>query len=159
MGSRLARFATLCFCWMATLFACGGDPLSPEERVRAVIEAMERAAEAGDVSAFKALVSESYQDERGFDKRDLAAYVTFHVMRNTNRHVFTRIRSVEIRESGRAEVVVIAAITGRDVSGPEELVGLNADVYKIDMDLDDEGDGDWRLVWAQWWPTAPTDLL
>jgi hypothetical protein len=157
MGSRLAWLSVVCWLWAA--LACGGDSLSPEEQVRAVIEEMERAAEEGDVSAFKAVVSESYQDERGFDKRDLAAYVTFHVMQNANRHVFTRVHSVEIRDAGRAEVVLIAAITGRDVSGPEELAAMHADVYKIDMDLDDEGDGDWRLVWAQWRTTAPTDLL
>jgi hypothetical protein len=157
MGSRLARIASIC--WLATTLACGGDPLSPEEQVRAVLEGMEQAAEQGDVSAFKALVSESYEDERGYDKRSLAAYITFHVMQNAQRRVFTRIRSIEIRDAGRAEVVVVAAITGRAVSSPEELAGLHADVYKVDMDLDDEGDGDWRLVWAQWRRTAPTDLL
>jgi hypothetical protein len=154
VGSRLAAL-----CWLWAALACGGDSLSPEEQVRTVIEAMERAAEEGDVSAFKAVVSESYQDERGFDKRDLAAYVTFHVMQNANRHVVTRVRSIEIRDAGRAEVVLIAAITGRDVSGPEELAALHADVYKIDMDFDDEGEGNWRLVWAQWRTTAPSDLL
>jgi len=157
MGPRLPRLAALCC--LATLLACGGDPLSPEEQVRAVIEEIEGAAEAGDVSAFKAAISESYQDERGFDKRDLAAYVAFHVMRHSHRRFFARVRSVEIRENGRAEVVVVAAISGRDVSRLEELATLNADVYEIDLDLDDEGDGDWRVVWAQWWPTAPTDLL
>jgi hypothetical protein len=157
MGSRLARLASIC--WLATALACGGDPLSPEEQVRTVIQGMEQAAERGDVSAFKALVSESYEDERGYDKRSLAAYITFHVMQNAQRRVFTRIRSIEIRDAGRAEVVVVAAITGRAVSSPEELAGLHADVYKVDMDLDDEGDGDWRLVWAQWRRTAPTDLL
>ena len=157
MGSRLARLAGLCC--LATALACGGDPLSPEEQVRSVIEAMEQAAEEGDVSAFKGVISESYQDERGFDKRDLAAYVTFHVMGHTHRRFFARVRSVEIRDSGRAEVVVVAAISGRDVSGLEELAALNADVYKIDLDLDDEGDGDWRVVWAQWRRTAATDLL
>jgi hypothetical protein len=157
MGSRLARLASIC--WLATALACGGDPLSPEEQVRTVIEDMEQAAEAGDVSAFKGVISESYQDERGFDKRDLAAYVTFNVMRHTHRRFFARVRSVEIRDRGRAEVVVVAAISGRDVSGLEELAALNADVYKIDLDLDDEGDGDWRVVWAQWRRTAATDLL
>ena len=157
MGSRLARLAGLCC--LAVALACGGDPLSPEEQVRNVIATMEQAAERGDVSEFKAVISESYQDERGFDKRDLAAYVTFHVMRHTHRRFFARVRSVEIRESGRAEVVVVAAISGRDVSSIEELVGLHGDVYKIDLDLDDEGDGDWRVVWAQWRRTAPTDLL
>jgi hypothetical protein len=157
MGSRLARLASIC--WLAAALACGGDPQSPEEQVRTVLEGMERAAEEGDVGAFKAVVSESYEDERGFDKRDLAAYVTFHVMRNTHRRVFSRIRSIEIRDTGRAEVVLIAALAGSAVTTPEELAGLHADVYKIDMDLDDEGDGDWRLVWAQWRRTAPTDLL
>ena len=55
MGSRLARLASIC--WLATALACGGDPLSPEEQVRAVIEDMERAAEEGDVSAFKGVIS------------------------------------------------------------------------------------------------------
>ena len=157
MGSRLARLASVCC--LAVALSCGGDPLSPEEQVRTVIGELERAAEEGDVSAFKAVVSERYQDERGFDKRDLAAYVTFHVMRHTHRRFFARVRSVEIRDSGRAEAVVVAAISGREVGGIEELAGLHGDVYKIDMDLDDEGDGDWRVVWAQWKRTVPTDLL
>ena len=62
-------------------------------------------------------------------------------------------------DTDRAEVTLVVAITGSAISGPEELAGLHADVYKIDMDLDDEGDGDWRLVWAQWRSTAPTDLI
>jgi hypothetical protein len=157
MESRLTRLASICC--LATALACGGDPLSPEEQVRTVIEAMEQAAEEGDVSAFKAIVSERYEDHYGHDKRSLAAYVTFHVMRHSHRRFFARVRSVEIRDDGRAEVVVVAAVSGRDVSGIEELVGLQADVYKIDMDLDDEGDGDWRVVWAQWKRTPPTDLL
>jgi hypothetical protein len=157
MGSRFVRLAGICC--LAAALSCGSDPLSPEEQVRTVIENLEHAAEEGDVSAFKAVVSERYQDERGFDKRDLAAYVTFHVMRHTHRRFFARVRSVEIRDSGRAEVMVVAAISGRDVGGIEELANLNADVYKIDLDLDDEGDGDWRVVWAQWRRTAATDLL
>jgi hypothetical protein len=155
MGPRLARLAGIC----CLALACAGDVQSPEEQVRTVIEEIERAAEEGDVSAFKEVISESYTDERGFDKQDLIAYVTFHVMRHTHRRFFARVRSIEIREGGRAEVVVVAAISGRDVSGIEELASLNADVYKIDLDLDDEGEGDWRVVWAQWRRTAPTDLL
>jgi hypothetical protein len=157
MGSGIVWLASIC--WLALVLACGGDPLSPEEQVRTVIETMEQAAEEGDVSAFKAIVSESYQDHYGHDKRSLAAYVTYHVMRHSHRRFFARVRSIEIRDEGRAEVEVVAAISGREVSGIEELVGLHADVYKIDMDLDDEGDGDWRVVWAQWRRTAPTDLL
>ena len=55
--------------------------------------------------------------------------------------------------------MLVAALTGSAISGAEELAGLHADVYKVDVDLDDEGEGDWRVVWAQWRRTAPTDLL
>ena len=157
MGLGIVRLASICC--LAVVLACGSDPLSPEEQVRTVIETMEQAAEEGDVSAFKAIVSENYEDPYGHDKRSLAAYVTYHVMRHSHRRFFARVRSVDIRHQDRAEVVVVAAISGRDVSGIEELIGLQADVYKIDLDLDDEGDGDWRVVWAQWKRTAPTDLL
>jgi hypothetical protein len=157
MESRLVRLIGL-FGLIAVL-ACGGDPRSPEEQIRDVIASLERSLEEGDVSAFKNFVAEHYEDHLGHDKRSLAAYVTFHVMRNANRHVITRVRSIDIREPDLAAVVIVAGITGTDVSAPEHLVGLHADVYKIDLDLEDAGDGDWRLVWAQWRRAPATDLL
>ena len=101
MRSGLVGLAGICFLMAAS--ACGGDPLSPAEQVRSVIEGIEQAAEEGDVSAFKAVISESYEDPYGHDKRSLAAYVTYHVLRHTHRRFFARVRSVEIRDSSRAE--------------------------------------------------------
>lgn len=157
MKSRLVRAIGLC--GLIAALACGGETKSPEEQIRDAIASLERALEEGDVSAFKAFVSEQYEDPMGHDKRSLAAYVTFHVMRNANRHVITRVRSIDLREPELAAVVIVAGISGTDVSAPEHLVGLHADVYKIDLDLEHVGDGDWRLVWAQWRRTPATDLL
>ncbi len=137
---------------------CGGEPQTPEARVRAALAALETAAEAGDVQAFGEHVSERYADEAGQDRRALLGLVTFHVMRHRGRHVFVRIRSLEIRESGRAEVTLAAALAGSTLAGEADVARLRADVWKIDLDLEEE-DGDWRVVWAQWRPTAPADLL
>ena len=46
---------------LATLFGCG-KAATPEEEVRAVLDALEAAAEKGDASAFASLVSAAYSD-------------------------------------------------------------------------------------------------
>ncbi|MAE96781.1 MAG: hypothetical protein CL910_19200 [Deltaproteobacteria bacterium] len=137
--------------------ACGSEPDTPEARIRRALGALEAAAEAGDVAAFKQQVSERYSDEHGHDKQTLGTYVSFHVLRNSNRHVVLRVRDVLMVDPGRAEVVVIAGIAGsRPVAG--ELAAFRGNVYQVDADLEEE-DGQWRLVWAQWKPTPASDLL
>ncbi len=152
-----ARTGLLAILALAAFAACGSEPETPEAQVRRTLAALEAASEAGDVGAFKEHVSERYADARGHDKKALGAYVTFHVMRNANRHVVLRIRDVVVIEPGKAEVVVIAGIAGNTPG--ETLGGFRGNVYQIDADLEDEGDGTWRLVWAQWKPTAPAELL
>ena len=135
------------------LLACGSDPETPEGQVEALLAELEQAAEQGDVGTFKEHVSERYADDYGNDKQALAAYVTFHVMRNQRRHIVLNLRTIDIREPTLAQVSLHAGLAGRggDLT--------RADVYQIDLDLEDEGDGEWRLVWAQWKRAAPTDLL
>jgi len=133
--------------------ACGSDPQSPEAQIEATLGALEQAAEAGDASAFKRHISERYRDEQGHDRRALMAFTTIHLMQHQQRHLVVRVRSLEIRERGKAEVTLHAGLAGR---APGR---LQADVYKLDLDLEDEGSGDWRVVWAQWRPVPAADLL
>jgi hypothetical protein len=65
---------------------------------------------------------------------------------------------VDVREPSRAEVSLAAGLAGRPVRGPEDLAGLRADVYAVDLDLEREGQ-DWRVVWARWRRAPATDLL
>ncbi len=136
--------------------ACGGEPETPEAQVRRTLETLEAAAEAGDVSAFKEGISERYEDGMGHDKKALGAYVTFHVMRNQSRHVVLRVRDVVMISPGRAEVVVIAGIAG---TAPTAGAAFRGNVYHIDANVEEESAGEWRLTWAQWKPTAPSELL
>lgn len=137
--------------------ACGGEPDTPEAQVRRSLAALETTAEEGDVAGFKALVSTRYSDAMGHDKQALGRYVAFHVMRNANRHVLLRVRDVLVIEPGKAEVTIIAGIGG--TRGSAGATSLHGNVYQIDADLEEEDAGAWRLVWAQWKPTAPAELL
>jgi len=137
---------------------CGGDPETPEAQVRRALGALEAAAEEGDLAAFRDGISERYADERGHDKEALVRFATFHVLRSARRHVLVRVRDVLLRDDGRAEVSLAVGLAGSPAASADELARLRADVYKVDLDLAQE-DGAWRVVWAQWRPTAPADLL
>jgi hypothetical protein len=134
--------------------ACSGEPDSPEAQVRALLAEIEAAAEDGDVSAFKDLVSERYEDPYGHDKQALGAFMTFNVLRHQRgRQVILRTRQVTLPTPDRAAVTLHVGLAGA-ASG----TSLRADVYQVELDLVQE-DGDWRLTWAQWKPAPATDLL
>lgn len=129
------------------------EPETPESQVRAALAAIEAAAEAGDVSALRELVSEAYQDGYGHDKQRLADMVRFHVLRHPRgREVIVRVRDVRLTSEATASVMAHAGFAGAGQAA------LRADAYAIDLDLARE-DGAWRVVWAQWRRVAPAELL
>lgn len=151
-GPRRARVAALAALTLALLASCSA-PATPEAEVRAALAALEAAAEAGDVGAFRELVSERYQDALGHDKRQLADYVRFHVLAHPRgREVMLRVRDVRILDASSASVMLHAGLAGAGRGA------LHADAYAIDLDLAREEDA-WRVVWAQWQPASPADLL
>jgi hypothetical protein len=142
----------------ALLLACGGEPRSVETEIRDAIERVTVAAEKGDAATVRAFISERYQDDHGHDRRALGAYVASQLLRGERRHLLTRVRRVDLREDGRASVLVVVGMAARPLSEAAE-PGLRADVYRVDLDLEDEGGGDWKVVWAAWRPAPLTDLL
>jgi hypothetical protein len=152
------RTAVVALLVAALGLACGADPRSPEAEIRDAIERVTEAAEAGDSAAVRDFISERYQDERGNDRRTLGAYVAGQVMRRERRHLLTRVRRVDLREKDRASVLVVIGMAARPLAEADD-PGLRADVYRVDLELEDEGSGDWKVVWADWHPARVTDLL
>jgi hypothetical protein len=143
---------------LAAALACG-QAVTPEDEVRAVLGALEAAAEAGDAGAFSELVSGAYQDPYGHDRDALKAFVAFHVMRSgRGREVVVRVRDVRIEPGDPMRAAVTLAVGlagGGSARGPG---GLGAEVYAVDLDLLREDDA-WRVAWAQWHAAPATDLL
>ena len=143
--------------WIA-LLACGGEALSPEARIHELVAEAKRAIEAGELGDVKPLVSEGYRDSQGNDRRALMAFLLVQLQHHRERHLLTRVRDLELRGEGSARVVVIAGMAGLPISEPEELHRMRADVYRIEVELEDE-EGTWRVVSAHWRRTSPRDLL
>ena len=138
---------------LAALCGCG-TAKAPEEEVRAVLDALEAAAEKGDASAFASLVSAAYSDPYGHDREKLRAFVAFHVIQSgRGREVVVRVRDVSFTDESRAVVALSVGLAGSRSAG-----GLSAEVYAVDLDVVREEDA-WRVSFAQWRRAPATDLL
>jgi len=145
---------------LAAALACGGDPQSPEEQVRAVVATFEEAAARRDIGMALDLVSESYRDSGGRDRQAVKGLVAGYFLRNEAIYVISRIRSLELDPSGTsATVVTVSALTGAPAADPGELAGLAADLYRFEIDVALEDDDTWRVTRADWRPAAPGEML
>jgi hypothetical protein len=150
----VGRAALLCL--LALAFACSGAE-TPEQRVRAVLGALEEGAQQRDAGAMKEHISDAYSDENGNDKRTVTQLVAFHLLQNQSVHLLTRVQSLEIPAPAQAQASVLVAMAGAPIDGPDALLALRADLYRFDLSFREE-DGDWRIRSAQWRPAAVEDF-
>jgi hypothetical protein len=145
----MQRLATLRspISWVAfaLLTACA-DSGSPEQQVRAVIDAMEVAAEARDVGDLTEHLSENYRDAQGQDREQAARYARGYFIANQSVHLLTRIESLEFPAPDEARVKLQVGMAGR---GGETGQGLSADLHDFDVVLIREG-GEWKVSYADW---------
>ena len=151
-----ARRAVPILCACALAFACS-EAETPEQRVRAVLAALEESAQQRDAGAMKEHISDVYSDENGNDKRTVTQLVAFHLLQNQSVHLLTRVQSLEIPAPAEAQASVLVAMAGAPIDGPDALLALRADLYRFDLSFREEG-GDWRIRSAEWRPAAAEDF-
>jgi len=141
--------ANVAFVLVAGLFATGcGERSSPQDEVRAVIEAAEQAAEARSVGDLMALAAPGFSDRDGRTSDELAHYVRGYFIANQSVHLLTRITRIEIPAPDVAEAEVTVAMVGKDADA-NAAWDLAFDIVDFDIDLR-RTDGEWRVVHADW---------
>ena len=140
------------------LAGCGGEE-SLEDQVRSYIDQVEESAEARDWRAFDDYLADDYADDRGLQKEEVLAIITRYIVANQRIHILKRVASLKVEDSGSAHAVVYVAMAGQPVSGPEDLPGLTADIYRFDIDLRAGEDGVFRTSRGDWRPVTPEQYL
>jgi hypothetical protein len=139
------------------LVACGGEP-TPEARVRAYIDQVAESAQTRQLRDFDDYLTEDYEDERGLTKQEVLAIVTRYILANQRIYVFKRVAEVRIDDPAHAHAVVYAAMAGQPVSAPEDLARINADIYRFEIDLVADANGQYRVIRGAWRPAGPEAL-
>jgi hypothetical protein len=93
----------------AILLAACGAKSSDEEQVRALISAVETAAEARDACDGLAHVADNYADSNGFDKTHLQNFLRGYFLAHPRLEVLVNIESLEFPVDGLAQAVISLA--------------------------------------------------
>jgi hypothetical protein len=133
------------------LAGCSPGP-SPEDEIRAVAARAEEAAEARDALALRGLVADDYRDGRGNGAEEIRRYVHGYLLAHQSVHLLVRIVDIELQATDLARLRATVGMAGREADGASAW-DLAADVYDFDVTLARE-DGDWRVIRADWQPTA-----
>ena len=134
-----------------------GDETSPEQQIRALVAAAQEAANAQDTDALQELVDESYADPRGLTKTDIDRTLALQMLRGRP-YVLLRVQELELGDSARAELRVLAGLARVPVGGFEEMLRTSADVYVFELEVASADGETWRVTSARWRPALPADL-
>ena len=138
------------------LVGCGDDS-SPEQQIRALVQAAQDAANAQDTDALQELIAESYADPRGLTKADIDRTLALQMLRGRP-YVLLRVQELELRDPASAGLQVLAGLARVPVGGFEEMRRLSADVYVFDLEVALADASAWRVTSARWRPALPADL-
>ena len=99
---KFSANASLIFVAAILLAACGAKS-SDEEQVRALIDAVETAAEARDTSDVLEHVADDYADSHGFDKTQLQNFLRGYFLAHPKVELLVNIESLEFPVDGLAQ--------------------------------------------------------
>jgi hypothetical protein len=144
---------------LALVVACAEPVSEPEQQIRDLLTEIERASRDKDIGALKDTVSASYSDKVGRSQEDLHNLIKLHYFRRRDVFLLTRIETLELPAPGQAKLSVLAAMAGTPLESEESLRDVRADLYRFDLELRDEGAGQWRVTSGAWRPARMDDFF
>lgn len=151
----LAAAAMVLLCLL--LPGCGRED-STERQIERFVAAGKEAVAARKPGELQELISGSYMDDHGRTRRDLIALAARYLYATRNIHLFTRIDELIFPAPDKARLRIYAALAGQNVSDPDVLLSMKADLYRFDLELSREDD-DWKVVRADWQPAGLEDFF
>lgn len=133
---------------MAVLAVAGcGKTATPEDEIRALVEAAEAAAEERDAGELRSLVADDYEDGAGRDAADVRNLLHAWLVAHPSLHLVTRIDSIELEGTELARVEVTVGVLSRE-SEAEAGWEFATDIHRLDVRLARGDDGEWRAIRA-----------
>ena len=154
---KLSFHAILFILILLCCFSCSNDQ-TPGSIVKSYVDSIEEAAESRNARKVRSLIAKNYRDENKRTEKDISMVVSSYLLRNKSIHILKKISEVEQRSANSISAVILAAISGTQISDVSSLTGMNADIYWFEIVIVDE-DGTWKLASASWRQALVSDFL
>ena len=145
-----------CLAILTLVLGCSSNALSPEDEIRQFIETGVQAAEDRNSSDLAELIASGYQDEKGYDKKQLEKISRLYFFRHKNIYLLTKIDEIDFVSANEARVTLHVAMAGSAISDTSLLSSLRARIYKFELQL--IKDEEWLLHEADWQPASVGDM-
>ena len=145
---------------LSVLPSCSNkESLTPEELIERSINDAVDAARRRDIGAFKAFLTEDFQSDQGDDRQRALATLQYYFMKHKRLYILHQIESIELTSPTSADVVLIAAIAGRNAFSLKELPTISAETYRFTLAMRTKDKEHWRVQRAGWSHADVEDFL
>ncbi|MCU7923683.1 MAG: hypothetical protein KZQ99_07520 [Candidatus Thiodiazotropha sp. (ex Dulcina madagascariensis)] len=158
MSNRGWKLGISPFLILLLIWGCSDQPPTPEQQLRALIAEAETHLEARDLSAAMAFVDPAYRDSHGRDYRQLRAMLAGYFLRHGSIHILSRIKHIEIKTTGDAQVLVYAGLAGSPEEAAKPLSQWRGDLLRLQFHFVGD-EGEWLLKEVAWRRVRPEDFI
>jgi len=131
------------------LSACTASPESPEEKINAVIDKMEKAIEERKNSNLMVHIYDEYSDHAGHTKSSLRKMATAYMLRSQNINLVINVQSVELIDKDTAAVEATVLMAGTENNPAGNLPFLKFDNQRV-SGVFNQFDEQWLLTSLSW---------
>ncbi len=147
------------------LSGCSDNEITPEAKIKAVVEEAVKAVEQKQLGRLADLIAESYSDQYGNDRKNALKLLRLYFLRNRSIYLFTQIKSIELLdgeqqqelEQNKAELKVYVGMAGTPISNGIP-VGVRANIFLFDLKMIEE-DSEWLVQQAAWKRVSHEDII
>lgn len=147
-GTAIRRANSLALAAILALAGCGSSG-TPEDEIRALVDAAELAAEERDAADLRDLVADDYRDARGRTASDIRGILHGYLIAHQSIRLMTRIDSIELQGTELARLQLTVGMLGREAESDSNW-DLAGDIYRFDLRLARDDGGEWRVIRAGW---------
>jgi hypothetical protein len=147
-GTLILRASSPALAAILALAGCGASG-TPEDGIRALVDAAEVAAEERDAADLRGLIADDYRDAGGRTASDIRGILHGYLIAHQSIRLITRIDSIELEGTELARLQVTVGMLGREAD-PDSDWDLAGDVYRFDLRLAREDGDEWRVIRAGW---------
>ncbi len=122
--------------------------VSPEDRIKEYVGAVENHFEKRQASGLKKYISEGYRDDYGYTKKDLLRFAAGYILRRPIIHITSKAEEILIlKDTKTAHVKIDVAVSSKPLTGTDIRL-IQSEFHRFHLTL--QRNKKWQLSSLQW---------